>query len=308
MRVNNEIISAIKTIITEGQVLAEALMSEFTSFKTGGPADCLVIPGNEAELIDVLELLSGTETKFIVIGNGTNLLVRDEGYRGIIIRLGKKLGRIEISEQQVYAQAGVALPELGVCARDAALTGLEFAAGIPGTVGGGIYMNAGAFGGEISDVFISARIFQNGEIVTLDHSEMGFSYRHCVIRENKGIILDAVFGLVAGNKLQITHLMQEISRQRKEKQPLDLPSAGSFFKRPQGSFAGKLIEEAGLSGLSIGDAEVSPKHAGFIVNRGRAKASDIIDLMEIVRSTVFERSGVKLEPEVRIIGEISNDL
>ena len=308
MWVNNEIISAIKKTVIEGQVLTEAPMSEYTSFKTGGSADCLVIPGNETELIDVMTLISGTETEFLVIGAGTNLLVRDAGYRGIIIRLSKKLGGIDISGQRICVQAGAALPELAVCARDAALTGLEFSAGIPGTVGGGIYMNAGAFGGEISRIFISARVFLNNEIVTLGHSEMDFRYRHCILKENKGVVLDAVFELSKGDKSQITHFMQEISRQRKEKQPLDLPSAGSFFKRPQGSFASKLIEEAGLSGLSVGGAEISPMHAGFIVNHGGAKASDIIDLMEIVRNTVFERSGIMLEPEVHIIGEISNDM
>jgi UDP-N-acetylmuramate dehydrogenase len=208
----------------------------------------------------------------------------------------------------MYAQAGATLPDIAVLARDAGLKGLEFSTGIPGTVGGGIYMNAGAFGGEISEIFVSARVFLNNEVVTLDCREMNFSYRHCLIRENDGVILDAIFELAEGDPHEISQTMLDISHRRRERQPLDVPSAGSFFKRPEGHFAGKLIQEAGLGGLSVGGAEVSPKHTGFIVNRGGARTADIIDLIEIVRNTVFECSGVMLEPEVRIIGEVSDNI
>ena len=308
MKIGMNIIPEIERIISLGHVFTDVPMGDHTSFKTGGRADCLVVPRNEDELIALLTMLSGLEVQYMVIGSGTNLLVRDEGYHGVIIKLGKNLGRINVHERRIYAQAGAALPEVAVIARDAGLSGLEFSTGIPGSVGGGIYMNAGAFGGEISERIVSARVFLDNKIVTLDHTAMGFGYRHCAIKEYDGVILDAIFELAEGDPLQIGQTMQDISQKRRAKQPLDVPSAGSFFKRPEGHFAGKLIQEAGLGGLSVGGAEVSPMHTGFIVNRGGATASEIIDLMEIVRNTVYECSGVMLEPEVRIIGEVSSDM
>ncbi|MDR0569893.1 MAG: UDP-N-acetylmuramate dehydrogenase [Clostridiales Family XIII bacterium] len=309
-------------ILKTGDFSADAPMGAATSFRLGGRADYLIEPGDEAEFIGVLALLRRFGVPFFVMGNGTNLLVRDGGFRGAAVRLGRAMGAVSAEGTEIRAQAGALLSEVAAAAAAASLTGLEFAAGIPGSVGGAIYMNAGAYGGEVGQTLKTVRVLYEAGGTARDgreaargfaieersREEMGFGYRRSALATDGGIALEAVFALERGDGPRIREKMRELALRRKEKQPLDLPSAGSFFKRPPGHFAGKLIEDAGLAGLRLGGAQVSPLHAGFIVNTGRASARDVIDLMEVVRSTVFLQSGVMLEPEVRIIGEISDDL
>jgi UDP-N-acetylmuramate dehydrogenase len=308
MFVDIDTFGELKKIITTGEVLTQTPMSKYTSFKAGGCADFLVIPGNGEELINGIDFLISSKTPHFVMGKGTNLLVRDGGFRGVIICLGKALGNIKVEGSEIRAQAGALLPEVAQAALAAGLTGFEFAAGIPGSVGGATYMNAGAYGGEIGGIIKTAKVLTGMDVKDYSAAEMGFSYRSSLLKEKGGILLEAVFSLEKGSQSQIKEKMREFAYSRQEKQPLTLPSAGSFFKRPPGYYAGKLIQDAGLMGLSIGGAMVSDLHAGFIVNSGKASARDIIDLMEIIRATVFDRSGVKLELEVCIIGEVSDGL
>jgi UDP-N-acetylmuramate dehydrogenase len=280
-------------------------MKEYTSFKAGGNADLLVIPGNDEELSYALKVLSEHEAKHLIIGNGSNLLVKDSGYRGVILKIGEPFQEIRISVDRMEAGAGALLSAAAREAGRASLTGFEFAAGIPGTVGGAVFMNAGAYDGEISQIIESAVILSKdgSRFYTLNKEELELSYRHSILQTTGDVLLKATFLLEKGEPEKIAARMKELAARRSEKQPLSYPSAGSFFKRPHNHFAGKLIQDAGLSGLSRGGAQVSPLHAGFIINTGDATASDIIDLMEIVRSTVFDEFGILLEPEVRIIGE-----
>jgi UDP-N-acetylmuramate dehydrogenase len=287
------------------RVAPDAPMSEYCSFKAGGRADCLVTPRGEAGFTRVLAMIKDAGPPYFVMGAGTNLLVRDGGFRGVIVRPGSGLRSVRVSGTSVSARCGAWLSAVAEAAADASLSGLEFARGIPGGVGGAVYMNAGAYGGDIGGVIESVRAFlpDRGEVVSMGRDEMAFSYRNGPFRVSGGIVLEARFALKRGDEADIRARMADLARARAEKQPLDLPSAGSFFKRPVKGFAGKLIEDAGLAGLSCGGARVSPLHAGFIVNEGGATAGDIIDLAEIVRGTVFDRFGVLLEPEVRVIGE-----
>jgi UDP-N-acetylmuramate dehydrogenase len=239
------------------------------------------------------------------MGAGTNLLVRDGGFRGVVVKPGGGMRAVRVDGVHVTALCGASLSALAVAAADASLSGLEFAHGIPGSVGGAVYMNAGAYGGDIGGVIESARVFlpSAGAVISMRRDEMEFSYRNSRFQSAGGVVLEARFALTPGDGANIRARMSEFARRRAEKQPLHLPSAGSFFRRPGRGFAGKLIEEAGLAGLSCGGARVSPLHAGFIVNEGGATAAEIIDLMEIVRGVVFDRFGVLLHPEVRIIGD-----
>jgi UDP-N-acetylmuramate dehydrogenase len=280
-------------------------MSEYCSFKAGGRADCLLVPRGEAAFVRVLSLIFGMGLPYFVMGAGSNLLVRDGGFRGVIVKPGADLRAVRVGGNLITALCGASLAAVSDAAADAALGGLEFARGIPGSVGGALYMNAGAYGGDIGGVTESAKVFTpaDGAVLFLRRNEMEFSYRSSLFRRSGVVVLEARFELVPADEADIRARMAEFARRRAEKQPLSAPSAGSFFKRPTGGFAGKLIEDAGLAGLSCGGARVSPLHAGFIVNEGGATASDITDLMEIVRSTVFDRFGVMLEPEVRIIGD-----
>lgn len=285
------------------------LMSEFTTFRVGGPARLFFEPEDENILIEVLKLFKEYDVPFQIIGNGSNILVRDEGFDGAILRIGKSPNEVEVSENNLNAPAGVLLSYVSKLALDNGLSGLEFASGIPGSVGGAVFMNAGAYGAEVSDIFKSSKILylSNFKIEKTDKSKMDFSYRHSILENEDsmptGIVLSAEFELKFDDKEKISERMKDYNSRRIAKQPLNLPSAGSFFKRPEGNFAAKLIEDSGLKGLCLGNAAVSEKHAGFIVNRGGASASDIIMLMNIVRETVYDRFGVMLEPEVRIIGE-----
>ena len=271
------------------------------SFRTGGNADLVIFPKTQDELIEACHILKGRD--YFVLGNGTNILFPDEGFRRPIICLAENFsGFKKIDDNTFRALSGTKLVTVCNYALKNSLTGLEFAYGIPGSVGGAVYMNAGAYGGEIKDVLKSVRILKrNGEIKTLDASELDLSYRHSVFHNNNDIILSADFELQKGDHSEIEAKMNELMAKRKEKQPLEYPSAGSTFKRPEGYFAGKLIEDCGLKGFSIGGAQVSEKHAGFVINRGHCTVNDILAVIDYVQRTVFQRFGVQLEPEVRII-------
>ena len=276
---------------TELDIKENFPLSSITTFRCGGPADRLVTVNSREELKEALGL-----PRPMILGNGSNVLFSDAGYRGTIIKFGPQLSRIEIDGTRVRAGAGALLAQAAKAACAHGLTGFEFATGIPGSVGGGVYMNAGAYDGSISDVLVKVRSIPQLR-------SYGLSYRHSNFMEKGAIILEAEFGLKPGVQAEIDAKVADLTQKRTSKQPLSYPSAGSFFKRPEGYFAGKLIQDAGLKGRSVGGAQVSELHAGFIINTGGAKSSDIIELMHIVQQEVLDRFGVQLEPEVRIIAE-----
>lgn len=280
-------------------------MKRHTTFKTGGPADIFVVPQSISEAAVIVRLLLAEKIPYRVIGNGSNLLVSDKGYRGVIICLSKGMDSIEINGNTLYAQAGALLSKVCYEAYEKSLSGLVFASGIPGSVGGAVCMNAGAYGGEMKDVITKVDLLDctTGETVSFSNSQMGFSYRTSIVKEKSLIVLGAEFSLASGDKKTIKEEMDELSARRREKQPLEYPSAGSTFKRPEGYFAGKLIEDSGLRGYSVGGAMVSDKHCGFVINKGGATSEDIITLIRDVRRTVSDKFGVLLEPEVCLMGE-----
>ncbi|MCQ2437997.1 MAG: UDP-N-acetylmuramate dehydrogenase [Clostridia bacterium] len=285
------------------QLLFNEPMSRHTTFRVGGPADLIVMPESSEQVIEALRIARENDVPVLVIGNGSNLIVKDNGIRGIVILLGDKFSDVTADGTTITAQAGATLARLAAVARNNALTGLEFASGIPGTVGGGCAMNAGAYGGELSDVLIDATVLLNGEVVTLSKAEMEMSYRSTKPLREGGIVLTARFELKPGDPDTISATMKDLNGRRRDKQPLEFPSAGSTFKRPVGYFAGALIEQAGLKGYSVGGAQVSPKHAGFVINTGNATAEDILSLIRHVQQVILEKDGVTLETEVRIVGE-----
>jgi len=285
-------------------------MSKFTSFKAGGNARALIIPENIRGLSKLLEKLTKSETDFFIIGNGTNILVSDSGYSGVIIKIGEPLSEITIDGDELTAGAGALLSAASKAAMEAGLTGMEFASGIPGSVGGAIFMNAGAYESEMKDIVKTVKIISKsggGEYI-LSRDELQFSYRNSVIQKTGAIVTRVTLKLSKGEIENIKGKTRELTELRNEKQPATMASAGSFFKRPPGRYAGKLIEDAGLKGLSVGGAAISDVHAGFIVNTGNATATDIIDLMNIVKLTVYDKFGVNLEPEVRIISGLQNNI
>lgn len=287
------------------RVEVDVPMEKYTSFRAGGRAAALVTAESTEELKCILELLKKEGIKHILLGSGSNILVKDSGFSGIVIKLGENFSRVYAEGERICAMAGAKLSSVARTALEHSLAGFEFASGIPGSVGGGVFMNAGAYGGELKDIILSVTVVSaDGEKeYKLRKEDLKLGYRHSIFQENGDIVTGAVFKLQKGNKEQIESTMKELMDKRNSKQPVNLPSAGSFFKRPEGHFAGGLIEQAGLKGLSVGKAQVSPLHAGFIVNNGGATASEIIQLMHIVQNTVFDKFGVKLEPEVRILGD-----
>lgn len=291
--------------IGEAWIMEHCDMREFTSFRAGGRADLLVIPQSLEELSFVLRELDKEGIPHMVIGNGSNILVKDGGYRGALVKLGEAFSTIQIEGDCLTAGCGALMSAVAKAALEAELTGFEFASGIPGSLGGAVFMNAGAYGGEMVQIIREARILKKdgSSSYTMTCDELDLSYRHSILHETGDVAVSVSLGLSKGKREQIQEQMKELAAKRKEKQPISLPSAGSFFKRPKGHFAGKLIQDAGLKGLSVGGAQVSPLHSGFIVNTGNATASDIIQLMEVVQAAVSDKFGVKLEPEVRIIGE-----
>lgn len=285
-------------------VLLAEPMRGHTTFRTGGPADIFIMPESGEALKQSIKILRAHDIAYLLIGNGSNLLVGDRGIRGAVIQIGSRMSKIEISGKTVYAQGGALLAVLAAKAAEHGLTGLEFASGIPGTVGGGVVMNAGAYQAEIKDVLHSVEVLTpQMELLQLPASELALSYRHSILPEKGYILVGAVFSLQKGDEKAICVRMAELAELRREKQPLQYPSAGSTFKRPTGYFAGKLIEDAGLKGKTIGGAQVSEKHAGFIINAGNATTQDILALIAHCQKTVFEKFGVQLETEVKIVGE-----
>ena len=277
-------------------------LSKHTSFRIGGPAEVMIFPKNSEELAETLKKSALLDCKISILGAGTNILAPDAGLKGVVICLKDCFdGMQQLEDNRIYVAAGVTMARAAVFAAGCGLSGMEFAHGIPGTVGGGIYMNAGAYGGELSDICESVQIMDmNGNLRVLSCAEMGFSYRHSRLEEEPGIVVGAVFQLTPMAEQQIREKMHALLSKRKASQPLEYPSAGSAFKRPVGGYAAALIDQAGLKGYRVGDAAVSEKHAGFVVNLNAATAQDVLDLLEQVAQKVYDASGISLEPEVRI--------
>lgn len=285
------------------RVLQDEPMRLHTTFRTGGPADLFVMPKKE-ELPRLIALCLEYETPYFVVGNGSNLLVADGGVRGVVFEIGKPMGKIDVEGDRIRAEAGALLSAVAAKALEASLTGFEFASGIPGSIGGGAVMNAGAYGGELKDVLLTVSLFsEDGTVREVSASELDLSYRHSNIPAKGEIVLEAVLQLQSGDAEKIRARMEELKEKRTAKQPLEYPSAGSAFKRPEGYFAGKLIQDAGLKGYTVGGAQVSEKHAGFVINRGGATSAQIRQLLSDVQERVFESAGVRLEPEIKFLGE-----
>ena len=301
---NNKIID----IVGKDNLYLDEIMSNHTTFKVGGCADRFVKPQNLEQVKDLIKLLKDCNENYYVIGKGSNLLVGDKGFRGTIVCIYNTLDDVSVTQNDekyiVRTGAGVMLTKLANIIADNSLTGFEFASGIPGTLGGAVAMNAGAYGGEIKDCIVAATVLNSdGDIVRIGVDELDLSYRNSVILKKGYIVLEAEFEFVKGDIDSIKAKALELNMRRKEKQPLEYPSAGSTFKRPEGFFAGKLIMDSGLAGYSVGGAAVSTKHCGFVINKDNATASDIKELMTYVDSVVYEKFNVHLEPEVRMIGE-----
>ena len=278
-------------------------MSRHTTFRTGGPAQLLVTPDMET-LPEVVAFCRQGQLPFLVIGNGSNLLCGDGGVDGVVIEIGKRMAEISVDGTRITAQAGALLSAIAFRAASESLTGFEFAAGIPGSIGGAVVMNAGAYGGETKDCLESATVVtRDGEVKTYTNADLHFSYRHSLLQENDEIVIEATFALKAGDKATILDQMNYLNALRSYKQPLEYPSCGSVFKRPTGHFVGPMIIKAGLQGKQIGGAQVSTKHAGFIVNKGGATATDYLNLIHYIQKTIKEKDGIALQTEVRIIGE-----
>lgn len=317
---NQTFVKSVTEQLPQLSLMQDEPMKKHTTFRIGGPADYYAEP-DVSQISKLIEIAKACDMPVAVIGNGSNLLVGDKGIRGLVIGIGKGLSAIDVTEavaQQSTAQdltaqgngriitagAGAILAAVAAKAAEASLSGLEFASGIPGSVGGAVVMNAGAYGGEIKDVLIDATVLTaEGELRTVTGDELDLSYRHSIVPEKGYIVLSARFRLTPKPQDEIKAYMAELRAKRVEKQPLEYPSAGSTFKRPEGYFAGKLIMDAGLRGYSVGDAQVSGKHCGFVVNKGEATATDVLTLIKDVQETVLKQFGVKLEPEVKMIGE-----
>ncbi len=294
----------IESFIPGEQILFHEPMSKHTTFRVGGEAACMIYVQTEEEIRKLVPYLNQIEEDYFMLGNGSNLLVGDKGYHGIVIKFGKQMEEIQVDGERMIVKAGALLPKVAVVAKEHGLTGLEFAAGIPGSIGGAIVMNAGAYDGEMKQIVESVRIMdRNGEILTLDNDAMEFGYRTSVVKDRPYIVLEVVLRLQPGDKEAIGARMEELAALRKSKQPLEYPSAGSTFKRPEGYYAGKLIMDAGMRGYRIGGAQVSDKHCGFVVNVNKATAADIKEVIEEVQERVKKRFHVSLEPEVIFLGE-----
>ena len=301
---NQNFYDKLNNVIAKDSILIDEPMSRHTTFRVGGPADFFVTPKAKEEVRDVICICKEAGMPYYIIGNGSNLLVSDAGYRGVIVQIYKEMNEVKVEGDLVKAQAGALLSGIAAKALGAELSGFEFASGIPGTIGGACVMNAGAYGGEMKDVLESVTVLTGeGKIIELGRNELELGYRTSVIAKKGYIVLGAVLKLERGDGEKIKTYMDELKEKRVTKQPLEYPSAGSMFKRPQGYFAGKLIEDAGLRGFQVGGAQVSEKHCGFVINRDHATAADIMELMRQVQIRVKENSGVDLEPEVKRLGD-----
>lgn len=301
---NQSFYNKLTNIIGKDSILVDEPMSRHTTFRVGGPADFFVTPKAKEEVRDVIRICKEAGMPYYIIGNGSNLLVSDAGYRGVIVQIYKEMNEVKVEGDLVKAQAGALLSGIAAKALGAELSGFEFASGIPGTIGGACVMNAGAYGGEMKDVLEFVTVLTGeGKIIELGRNELELGYRTSVIAKKGYIVLGAVLKLERGDGEKIKTYMDELKEKRVTKQPLEYPSAGSTFKRPEGYFAGKLIEDAGLRGFQVGGAQVSEKHCGFVINRDHATAADIMELMRQVQIRVKENSGVDLEPEVKRLGD-----
>ena len=299
----NRLINELLAVMGEEKVKLDEPMSAHTTFRIGGPADVFVEPDSEERLCQVVALCREVGVPFVCVGNGSNLLVSDDGFRGVVVSTRHGMEQLEINGDLVKAGAGVLLSRLASECCRAGLGGLEFAGGIPGTVGGAVVMNAGAYGGEMKQVLTRVHVLMpDGNLVWIPVEDMGLGYRTSCIPSCGGIVTAAEFKLYPRDSALIKAEMDELGRRRREKQPIELPSAGSTFKRPVGYFAGKLIQDAGLAGFSVGDAQVSTKHCGFVVNRGGATAADVLSLCRQVKDEVYHQFGVSLEMEVKTLG------
>ena len=301
---NQNFYDKLNNVIAKDSILIDEPMSRHTTFRVGGPADFFVTPKAKEEVRDVVRICKEAGMPYYIIGNGSNLLVSDAGYRGVIVQIYKEMNEVKVEGDLVKAQAGALLSGIAAKALGAELSGFEFASGIPGTIGGACVMNAGAYGGEMKDVLEFVTVLTGeGKIIELGRNELELGYRTSVIAKKGYIVLGAVLKLERGDGEKIKTYMDELKEKRVTKQPLEYPSGGSTFKRPEGYFAGKLIEDAGLRGFQVGGAQVSEKHCGFVINRDHATAADIMELMRQVQIRVKENSGVDLEPEVKRLGD-----
>lgn len=296
--------AALAGLVPEENILVNEPMRKHTTFRIGGEAACYVKIENAKQLAAVQGCLKEMDVPILVLGNGSNLLVCDDGFYGVVLEICDKMSDIRVDGMKMIVQAGALMSKIARVAYENGLTGFEFAAGIPGTIGGGTVMNAGAYGGELKQVITSVKMLNDsGEFVELSGEEMEFGYRTSIVKKKPLIVLEVTLQLQEGNKEDILAVMEDLAFRRRDKQPLEYPSAGSTFKRPEGYFAGKLIQDAGLKGCKIGGAQVSEKHAGFVVNAKNATAADVRAVIEHVKKTVKEQFGVELEPEVRFLGE-----
>lgn len=288
-----------------GDFFYDEPMKNHTSFCVGGPAKLLIKPNDEVALVEILKSIKKNNYKYYILGNCTNIIVRDKGFDGIIIKLKNKLNDVKkVSDKEIYAGTGASMKKISEFAMENSLTGLEFAHGIPGSLGGAIVMNAGAYDGEIKNVVKSVRLLDEDlKVIEVPGDEMNFSYRHSLVQERDLIVLGATFSLEDGDKNEIREKYEDFDQRRADKQPLDMPSAGSTFKRPKGYFAGKLIDDSGLRGFTHKGAGISEKHCGFVVNKNKATAQDVLETIEIVQKVVHDKFGVTLEREVKIIGD-----
>ena len=301
---NSEIRKMFCDLLGEDRVFTEEAMSQHTTFKIGGPADYFLMPDKGEDVGRVIKICKEKEIPYFILGNGSNLLVSDEGYCGVIIQLYRNYGGITVEGTDIRAGAGALLSQIASAAKNASLTGFEFAGGIPGTLGGAVVMNAGAYGGEMKDVLKEVTVMtEQGEIMTIPAEKLEMGYRTSLVKKAGYLVLEAVISLKVGDVEEIKAIMKDLTEKRVSKQPLEYPSAGSTFKRPEGYFAGKLIMDAGLRGYQVGGAQVSEKHCGFVINKGNATAADVCGLMKDVQEKVQEQFGVTLEPEVKFLGE-----
>ena len=301
---NNKIENKFCTCLGSDNVKQQEPMSKHTTFRIGGPADFYLCPHSTKEVQQTIQICKEENLPYFILGNGSNLLVSDKGYRGAIIQLWKNFSDISVKDCCITAKAGALLSKVAAEALEEGLTGMEFASGIPGTIGGAVFMNAGAYGGEMKDIIKEVKVLDDqGEIRVLSNEEMKLGYRTSIVKEKGYTVLSAVLQLKKGEVSVIRETMEDLKNRRTSKQPLDMPSAGSTFKRPEGYFAGKLIMDSGLRGFSVGGAQVSEKHCGFVVNKGGATAEDVTALIREVQRRVKEKFGVELETEVRFLGE-----
>lgn len=298
-----DVVSDLKNIAGSENVTVNELMSKHTTFRIGGAADVFVTPSSEEDIIAVLSYVTDNNIPCYIVGNGSNILVKDKGFRGVIIQLYRNFNSVSVEGNIIRAQAGALLSAVARTAAENSLKGMECLSGIPGTIGGAVCMNAGAYGGEMKDIVSSIKVISKGKILKIKGDDAKFRYRGSRIMDENMIVLEAEIVLEKGRKNEILYKMKELMEQRNAKQPVEMPSAGSTFKRPEGYFAAKLIDDSGMRGYSVGGAQVSEKHCGFVVNKGNASAEDVVKLMEDVQKKVKEKFDVELEPEVRIIGE-----